>query len=250
MIDNKYIELMNKEIDNLITVDEKIQLHKYLDSNEAAKEYFDGLLLTNNYLNELPDENPSENIKKRIINSIDFNKYSPKLKSKFSWNYIFNPKLKFVYTFAIGLLAGIIIYGVISNYTSKFNTEDISGTIGLENKDVSVLEQIPVNISNISGKIEITNRENKFWLSVNLNSSKNYIFEITYSDNIKFENLNPELGSTFNCSIDKNLIKISNSGLQQYSILFSHNNLSSAELNLSITQSGKIIYNHNLTLER
>jgi len=250
MIDNKYIDLMNKEIDNVITNEEKNQLQKYLDSNEPAKEYFNELLLTNNYLNELPDKDPSENLKKRIINSINFNKYSTKNKSKISWSYIFNPKLKFIYAFAIGLFAGLIIYGVISNYTSNFDTADTYGTIGLENKNATVIEKIPILVSNISGEIEVTNREDKFWLNVRLNSSKNYDLTVTYPDNIKFENINPKLGSSFDCTIDKNLIKTSSSGLQQYRLLFSQYKLSSAELNLKITQSGEIIYNHNLTLER
>jgi len=250
MIDSKYIELMNKEIDNVISNDEKIKLHDYLSSNEDAKEYFNGLLLTNQYLDELPDGNPSENLKKQILNSINFNRYSPKVKSRSSWSYFFNPKLKFVYTFAMGLIAGLIIYGVITDYTNNFNTEDVSGTIGIENKNVNTLEQIPLSISNISGTIEVMNQENKFWLNVDLISSQKYDLIVTYPDNIKFENIKPERGSNFSCNIDKNNITTSNSGLQQYSLLFSQNNLSSAKLNLKISKSGKIIYNNNLTLKR
>ena len=43
MIDKKYIELMNKEIDKVITEDEKISLHSYLSGNNEAKEYFNEL---------------------------------------------------------------------------------------------------------------------------------------------------------------------------------------------------------------
>jgi hypothetical protein len=250
MIDSKYIELMNKEIDNVITKEERIKLHEYLASNEYAKGYFNELLLTNNYLNEIPDEDPSENLKKSIINSIDFNKYSPKVKSKSSWNYFFNPKLKLVYTFAVGLLAGLIIYGVISNYTNKFNTEEMSGTIGLENKTVSLVKQIPVKISNISGKIEITKQGNKFWLNIDLESSQKYNIIVAYPDEVRFKNINPAPGCTFTCNIGKNNIVTSNSGIQNYSLLFSQFNLPATKLNLMISQSGKIIYNHNLTLER
>ena len=250
MIDNKYIELMNKEIDNVITSDEKIKLHDYISSNEAAKEYFNELLLTNKYMSELSDGNPPENLKKRILNSIDFSKYSPKIKSKFSWGYIFNPKLKLAYTFAVGLIAGLIIYGVISNYTNNMNVEDTYGTIGLENKNSAVLEKLPLNNDNISGKIEITNQDNKFWLNVDLSSSQKFNLLVRYPNNIKFENIQPGSASLFDCSIDKNLIKTSNSVSQQYKLLFSQNSLSSAELNVKITQLGKIIYDHNLKLER
>ena len=250
MIDNKYIELMNREIDNVITGDEKIRLHEYLSSNQAAKEYYNELLLTNKYMNELPDENPSENLKKRILNSIDFSRYSPKIKSKISWGYLFNPKLKFAYTFAIGLIAGLIIYGVISNYTNNINFGDTYGTIGLENKNNAVLENLSLNYAELAGKIEVTRQENNFWLNIDLNSSQKYDLVVTYPDNLKFENIQPEAESFFNCKIDKNLIKTSDSGSQHYSLLFSQNSLSSAELNVKITQLGKIIYNHNLKLEQ
>jgi hypothetical protein len=251
MIDNKYIELMNKEIDNVITSDEKIKLHEYLSSNAAAKEYFNELLLTNQYLDELPDRNPSENLKKQILNSINFDKYSPKIKSKFSWRYIFSPKLKLAYTFAVGLIAGLIIYGVINNYTNNsLNVDDAYGTIGLENKNTTVLENLSLNYDELAGKIEVTNQGDNFWLNVDLNSAQKFNLLVTYPDNIKFESIQPEPSSIFNCAIDKNIIKTSDSGKQYYRLLFSQNRLSSAVLNVKITQLGKIIYDHNLKLER
>ena len=115
-VDKKYIELINKEIDQVTTPDEKAELQKYLQANKSAMDYYNDLQLTNDYLDRLPDHEPSENLKKQIINSINFNKYSPNQKKHYAWDFLFSPKLRIAYTFALGLIIGIIIYALFQQH--------------------------------------------------------------------------------------------------------------------------------------
>ena len=75
MIDRKYIELINYEIDGIITPEQRSQLQEYLLKNPKAKKLYQELTATNSMVNSMPEIEPTENLKKRVLNSINFNKY-------------------------------------------------------------------------------------------------------------------------------------------------------------------------------
>jgi hypothetical protein len=250
MIDKKYIELMNKEIDKVITEDEKISLHSYLSGNNEAKEYFNELQLINDYLDKLPDNEPSENLKKQIINSIDFSKYSPTGKVKSFWSYLFVPKLKIAYSFATGLIAGIILIVVLlNNYNSVDKIREISGTIGIDNSNLKTIEEIPLKLSDLSGKITLIKTDDRFLIDATFDTNQNLGFMITYPSNVEFQNIDPGLVSDIQFSKGDNFIKAINSGFQQYKVSFTKidNNVPSV-IHIQLLQAGNFVYDHDLRL--
>ncbi len=248
-MEQQYIELINKEIDHVITPDEKIKLHNYLSGNKAAKEYYDALLLTSDYLNKLPDQEPTENLKKQIINSIDFNKYSPKMEKQGFWSILFAPKFRLAYTFAIGLIVGIIIYAALVNNSNSININDIYGTIGISNEDANTTAQLPLNFSDFKGEIVLKNVDKNFWFNLKLNSTQKFDVVITYPDQVKFENLILGVAKNIEVSKGSNYIKTTNSGSQQYSVLFLQNSPEPATIQIQILQSGNTVYDHTLSLK-
>ncbi len=249
MIDKKYIELMNKEIDDVITDDERIALHDYLLGNKAAKEYYNELRLTNDYLDSLPDPEPSENLKKYIVNSIDFSRHSVSDDRKKFWSFLYLPKFKYAYIFTAGIIAGIII---LSIYTNTFNFKDTdnstSGTIGVEKIKPEVIKEIPLKLSDIGGQIELVKTGNNFSVDANFNSSQKFDFVIKYGNDVEFKSVNPKSASNIEFSNGENSIKTSSQGLQQYRFLFSKNGSKVSSIYIQLIKSDKIVYQDELTL--
>ena len=250
MIDKKYIELINKEIDNLITKDEKIELHHYLSANESANEYYNELLQTNEYLNHIPDREPSENLKKQILNSIDFNKYPAKTATNSFLKFFSIPKMKIAYTFAAGLMVGIIAFSLISNSSNYVNPNDEFGTIGIENTEAKLIKVIPVNLSNISGNIELKNLKNDFLFNVDLNSSQKIDITITYPSNMELQDFKPGLVNNIELSKGENFIKATNSVFHQYKVLLSQKDTNTSLTHIQIMQLGKIVLDESVLLKR
>lgn len=249
MINEKYIELMNKEIDQVITPQERIELQNYLSDNKTAKEYFDELILTNNFLNRLPDQNPPENLKKQIINSIDFSRYEKHQEpAKKPAGFLWGLKFRYTYIFAAGLLAGIIIFSLYYLNSGNVKTNEVEGTIGAGN--LRTIQEIQLNFSDISGKIELKQRDNTFWFDISAFTPQNTDFIVTYPDEIKFENIKPGSMSNIELSRNGNYIKITNSGTQQYSLQFSQITPASSPMYIRILQSGNIVYEHELSLKQ
>ena len=247
-IDKKYVELINKEIDHIISPDEKKKLDNYLSDNKHAQDYYNGLLKTNDYLSQLPDEEPTENLKKQIINSIDFNRYVPKVKKQNSWGFLFAPKFKLAYTFAAGLVLGIIIFAVLTNNSNTVNINDVYGTIGINNSSAAIVAEIPLDFSDIKGKIDLKVVNNNFWFNLDLNSTNKFDVVISYPEQVRFENIRLGVAKNIEISKGQNLIKTTNSGSQKYSLLFSQNSEEPVSVKIEIVQDGKILYEHSLSI--
>jgi len=246
MIDKKYIELMNKEIDKVISEDEKTALHNYLSTDIEAKEYYNELLLTNDYLDTLPDPEPSENLKKYIINSIDFSRYSSLENRKSFWNFLYIPKFKYAYIFAAGLIAGIILISIFSNNPDFLDpAKNISGTMGVNSK---IVKEIPLKFSDISGKIELIKTGNNFSVYANFNSAQKFDFVIKYPSDVEFQSISPAPDNNIEFTKGENLLKTTNLGSQQYRLLFLKNNTKTSTIHIQLVKSKSIIYEDELLL--
>jgi hypothetical protein len=250
-LDKKHIELINKEIDHMTTPDESAELQKFLQANKAAKDYFNDLQLTNDYLDRLPDHEPSENLKKQIINSINFNRYSLKSKKHYPWDFLFSPKLKIAYTFAFGLIIGIIIYALLVNNSNSLNINDVYGTIGINNDGTSTISELPLNLSDISGNIEIKGINKDFWFDLDLTSREGFDVVISYPAAVKFQKVRMGVAKNIELSKEQNSIKTTNSsGSQKYSLLFTRNSPDPVTVKIKILRSGNTLFEHKLTIKQ
>jgi len=69
-IEEKYIELMNREIDGLNSGKESAELQKYLRGNPEAERYYHELLFVAGALNRVPEVEPPAELKASILRSI------------------------------------------------------------------------------------------------------------------------------------------------------------------------------------
>ena len=250
MIDKKYIELINKDIDKEITPKEKALLESYLNSNIEAKNLYDELRASENLLDKLPDNDPTVNLKKQILNSIDKNKYSrTKMVSPFRnriLQTIFQTKYKIAFTFTLGLLAGLLIYSFLFNNNQATGNNGIYGTIGL-NSDI--IKSIPVETSNIMGKLDIKWINNNLGLDFALNSPEQYNLALKFNpDKTKFDNISFYGKNKIKLDSEDNILKLSESGRHNYMLLFSLKAKMTVNFNLQISRAGNMLFEKEIVV--
>jgi hypothetical protein len=249
MIDEKYIELINKEIDKEINPKEKALLHEYLNSNSEAKNLYDELIASENLLDRLPDNDPSVNLKKQILNSLDKSKYSRVEKHSrfrtFIYQTIFQTRYKIAFTFTLGLLAGLFIYSLLfNNQATEHN--NIYGTIGINSE---VIKSIPVEASNIGGKLDIKWINNNLGLDFSLNSPEQYNLALKFNpDKTKFDNISFFGKNKIKLDSEENILKLSESGNHNYLLLFSLKAEMTVNFNLQISRGGNIIFEKEIVV--
>ena len=249
MIDEKYIKLINKDIDKEITQKEKDLLESYLKSNPEAQNLYDELVSSESLLDKLPDNDPSLNLKKQILNSLDKNKYSRVKKHSqfrtFIYQTIFQTRYKIAFTFTLGLLAGLLIFSLFfSNQTTENN--NIYGTVGI---NCEVIKSIHVEASNIGGKLDIKWINNNLGLDFSLNSPEQYNLALKFNpDKTKFDKISFYGKNKIKLDSEEDMLKLSESGNHNYMLLFSLETEMTVNFNLQISRGGNLIFEKDIVV--
>ena len=171
MITPKYIELMNKEIDGLNTAKNSAELNSYLNSDPEAQRYYQNLLDVAKTLEQVADIQPSPELKKSILNSINWKKYAvEKKKSRYKFAL---PQLRFTikyaYVFTAGLILGIIGYSSLSDTVNKTDPSFLNGTLINEDK-VQLVDRCDFENEDINCSFSLKSQDNYLFAELDLKS--------------------------------------------------------------------------------
>jgi hypothetical protein len=257
MINKDYLELIHKDIDRIITPQEKQILDNYLKNNPEVERLYNDLLESEALLDKLPEMEPDENLKKRILNSIDYNRYVPETGRKAQKNLFRRRKPGFILSFSLGLIAGIIIIISFISNPGLINTvdeNDISGTIGLTSEKVDLFN---IQEDGISGTVEIIKGAKTsgtksglyhYGFNFNLSSADSYELVLQFNPSkISLETFTSPGFDNVRMNEDNGLININSEGSNSYSLLFSSEN-DKENFTLKIFKSGNRIYQRRVTI--
>lgn len=158
MTDEKILELINREIDGLLSEQERGELNEYLARHVEVRALHQDLKKISTMLSQVPAEEPSPNLKKRVLNAIPAKRYAPQTRALAQ---LFFPRLKFnfryAYIFLFGLAIGFVATTAIFNRGNQLTLEGVSGSL-VENRmrnQASVLAQLDLNNYGVSGNVQI-----------------------------------------------------------------------------------------------
>ena len=256
MIDKKYLELINKDIDKIISADEKKALLKFLGENPDAGNLYNELTKTGQMLNHLPDREPSPDLQSRILMSIDHNRYSPKNNPLAVFgDFISALKTKWAFSFSFGLAAGIVLLAVILSVTSLVRTsieKDIYGTIGITSAEVlrSFSSDSPDNFFKIDLlKVRASDDDNHFAFNVDITPPEEYILELNYNpENVIFENLSSVKFEKINLESTSGKIRIYPSATSRFSVMIALKN-TGEEIGINLLKGEKSVLDRKVSLK-
>jgi hypothetical protein len=257
MIEEQYIELINKEIDGELTTIEQEKLHSYLGSNPDAQNFYDELRQTANLLSQIPKVEPSPNIKKYVMNTIDLKRYSTakkriRFRSIFS-RLFFKPIPKLVYAFALGILVGILVYSaLLENVISKrgMDTKNFYGTIGvIEKSDLKTVKDIPIALHEINGTVSIKRYKNIVVLETDLHTLKETEIQLEY-DNSHLQFSHFSSGSRAKISFDagENFVRSFAAGDIRFVLFFTEVAADDKPIILKISIMGEVRFSQSISL--
>lgn len=147
MIDERYIELINKELDGCNTEAESQELEQFLSGSIEALQYYDELLREAMALKRIEEVEPPPFLKTHILNSV---KALPApAPSGFGWiNTVMDlfrqrPIAKYTVVFASGLCVGILllVFGEASRKEEIPDPSKLSGSMVLS-REISRMQKI------------------------------------------------------------------------------------------------------------
>ena len=253
MIDEKYIELIHKEIDGIIQPGELGMLKAYLNENPEAQTLYRELQQTVQLLNQVEEIEPSLNLKERIMSSIDSNKSEAPRPQKATVSFMSRWFVKPAYTFALGVIAGLLVYGlVVENMIQKHSpdTNGLYGTIGIdENMGSKKAEKVSVMLPEIKGTISMRQAENAVRLEANLTTPYECDIILEYDPSqIRFDGM-PMQGRYAVLENSDQFVRIKSSGQIQYKMYFTRLTQNPAPVTVKLFVSGTERYDHKFIID-
>ncbi|HEX9252884.1 MAG TPA: hypothetical protein VF870_11620 [Ignavibacteriaceae bacterium] len=256
MIDKTMIELINKDIDKTISPGEKEKLSQYLKENPDANVLYNELLKAEHMLDKLEDLIPSPNLKERILNSIDYNLYSTKKKNSEVLDYLSSifagSRSKFAVSFALGMIAGLIILTVIfynSTFHDELNNYNTSGTIGLHKSNI--IQTIDILSEDIYGSVDVSKVNNFYGFDIKLNSQDKYRLLIEFdSANLSLDNFSLNDLNSVSLEQGPDYVQISGSQDLDYFLSFSAKASTSEKFILKILKENREVFKREVFVSK
>jgi hypothetical protein len=162
MVDEKYLELMHKEIDKSITPQEQSQLLLYLENNSEARSIHENLMRVSKML-ELVDKVPAPpDLKDSVMRVVYSGEIRPEgrqnLLDRFRGLFQSSKGLRYALCATGGVLVGFLLFAMIPHASNRSNPTDkgnMIGTLflnGLGN-DLEEIDQKKIDTGDIHGLI-------------------------------------------------------------------------------------------------
>jgi len=259
MIEEEYIDLINKEIDGVNSPKKSAKLKQYLAENPEAKNLYHELLTVSNMLKEIETIEPSDTLKKRVLNSNPMEKYRPEEKKyaflrtrDFLRSLIPSPisrfNVKYAFAFSAGLILGITILSIFIDglyKKSELDISDLYGTMMLygTSEDFEPVDHIELNFDEVVGEINVKYSTDIVLVELTIETQHEIeiVFEFDDSD-IGFSGFTRLNNEENNLRMGKNYLKLSNIGNNRYIIVFHDKTDSVTPMNFKIFSTGDLFY--------
>ena len=215
MIDDKFLTLMHKALDNQINDIEKNALDNYLAGNEEARQYYQDLQSVVSNLEEMPLEQAPAGLKSNIMDNLDGGAHRPaanelKMPGPDTW--------RTVWVFAAGLAAGLFTWGLFGNlFPINGQHQQLRGSLPVEQYDqLNGRFELPIEHPQVAGFARLDDRGNACVLSLYLDSETLLEVLVTAGSEASLRHFAQDKGAKLQLSFDAGQARFFHQGQNQY----------------------------------
>ena len=250
MIPQKFIELINKEIDGLDSRAESRKLKGYLAKHAEAKRMYEDLAKTADALRRIEDVEPPAYLRQHILNSLGKNR-SEEVRGQGLWTRLLDalgerslPKYALVFAsgFAIGVILLLI---VVPRDLGVRDTSELTGTMALV-PELSVFQPADSAVfraPEASGVVKTYYGSNFIIAEVRLQSDKPVTTQIGFRpESMTFSGYKRLQGEEGSLDVGQNTVALTQSGANRCFVTFLSEGESGGPLEIKVLGGGRTLY--------
>ncbi len=245
-IEQKYIDLINADIDGEISESDKADLLAFLDGSAEGRALRDELSSLCSTLDEIGQEDPPPHVKHVVMNSLAPAK--PEDKAPGFLQVLFaTPALKYAATFAAGVFLTLSI--VNSSQVSERAFDDVTGLVGTvaEPVDTRVASSIHVDKADIAGTVSLRSAGSLMILDFDLVAKDHIDIEADYSDRTIWFNGFAQLESEgTTVSAETGRVRLGMEGKRRYAVFLHNEGGRETTVNLRFLADGEVVHEASL----
>jgi hypothetical protein len=263
MVDEKYIALINQELDDANSPRETAILKDYLAANSEAQQLLDELAATANMLREVKAVEPPPDLKNGVLRAIQPQRRAARAKKPVMGGikslveiFFGSPsyQLKYAYVFAIGLIAGLGIFA-LSSHTSQptIDNSNLSGTLAWrETGGFETADSIAVDLEVGRATVWVKSSPQQVIAEVSLNTIREVKAQIEFEEkDLGLSSVSQLNGAAIHAmSGNERSLKLISEGENRYLIGFTGKMQVASPLRFKLFASEVLVYETTLATAR
>jgi len=253
MIEKRYIELINGEIDGANTPEESSELRRYLETHPEARRYRDELLEIGRTFAEMKDLDPPRELRGAILASTAARRrprregYLARIRERL----MPQARPRYAFAFVTGVLVGFCAFAlssVVMLRSAPQRTDRLYGTLttGREATDILSSECIPFDLPQLYGGACIEHSTAVVRANLDLSADEEIRVVFEYDDQVRFEGLRALDESEHTMHVEGNRAELTHLGESDYVLVFSDSRSSGSPLHLTITAADGLIFEKSI----
>jgi hypothetical protein len=226
MINERYRELIENELEGKNSADESAELARHLQSSTEARAYYDELRDLISMFHDAGEIEPPKDLERRILGSIDERRAVEGARAeRGSWLDFFKPRRKLGLAFAAGVAVGLIILLAVYRalpQSSALRMKDLYGTLAGREATRAAAEAGPVDIElpEVSGTARVRYLDDVFVVTVELASKRNIEVAISGPESAVLENVASRAPVPYSLDSASGTVTLETTGQTGFSLTF------------------------------
>jgi hypothetical protein len=251
MIDKKYIEMMNLEIDGALSPEGHRELERYLESHQDAREYFDGLRSTASMLDRTEEIEPPAALTKSIIKTVfERDSRAEDMCLSTGGRSWMASRWRPGFAFAAGLVAGLFLSAsaMLILIKSPPGTEGIYGTISRLKGAVTERTTI-IDGAELRGTVHTRISGERIMAELDVWSRNEVLVKLIHGGAVSFEGVRSLRPATSRISVFEDRVELVLSGDGGFIVGLSEKGGSRSPVDLMITSNGEVLFSERIVQE-
>ncbi len=252
-LDERYDELIQREIDGEASEQEVAALRHYVAENADARSRQAELKQLAELLNRVEPVTPPADLAKSILAALPPQRYAPARVLRPRTGLARYPILKYGYALAAGLILGLALHQFLFIHPSALPVTDVSGSMlpRIPASSSSPAHQLPLNSDGVTGSVSIRVSGPVAPLEFDLDSQKPVQFEVRFdSAQVELKGFSQQINKVDSFAAVPGRIIVQCEGKQRFTVLLANSKGLDANVSIGVFVSGKLVQSGNFRLPK
>jgi hypothetical protein len=254
MIEEKYIDLIQQEIDKRNSAGETAELQKLLQTNVEVRQLYEDLLKMSNLMDTAEDVEPPSTLKSSIMSQINFpsrqKSRGPAFVRQIAEFIETRSSFQYAYVFAAGLIVGVALYSLVAVHpatSSAVDPESVSGTIilGTSTAPLTVGQSFHTKDNKTAVSLIGQTKFSKNVATIDFIIDSNRPVNIAVNFDAKaltFSGYSQSQGALGERRVADGVFQITNQGKNHFVLVFERRSSDPSEIVVKADESGSVIF--------
>ena len=258
MIEAKFIEMMNLELDGVLPERDRDRLHEYLASDPEANGYFGGLRAAVEAANSVEQVEPPAGLSEKILNAVPFShhRFNAAHPGVANWreNWFTMPRFRYAAVFVFGIVFGILVYSAINLDSRRgggeLNISKILGTMKQYDASEGFTQTgtIGVDLDRVRGSVSLHESDMVLLADVALDATDDIDWVVDYdAEDLTFDGYRSLDGGAGDVVAGRSQMSVRQTGNGHYLLFFTRKRRPVTPLKLRIYSADQLLLENTLS---